>query len=78
VFVPPPPPPTLETTRVPDAEFEDDDRGRIPLYGGRRDPEFTDFLNPLSGELLETERESVPTELDEPAFLGFDTPGWME
>jgi hypothetical protein len=67
-------PPEFETTPVPDAEFEDTERGRNPFYGGRRDPEFTDFLNPLSGELLETERETVPTELDEPVFVGFDAP----
>lgn len=59
IFVPPPPPTT--TTPPPGTfeglEDEPSERRREPTFIGDRNPVFTDFLDPLTGEVLETERD---------------------
>jgi len=72
----PPGPPRPPSGRRNDRDDRDDDRDRLPLFGGRRDPNFTDFLNPLSGGVLETTREDISKQLDEPVFVGYDSPPW--
>jgi len=56
--------------RVPSSDT-DKEQDVTPLFGGRRDPQFTSFINPLTGDTLTTERRTVSREPDEPAFVGF-------
>jgi len=50
---------------------EPEDPAFAPVFGGSRKGIFTDFLNPLSGERLETQVDDVDPEPDEPVLLGF-------
>jgi hypothetical protein len=50
---------------------EPDDPAFAPVFGGSRKGIYTDFLNPLSGERLETEVDDIDSEPDEPVLLGF-------
>lgn len=44
--------------------------GGMPIFGGAREEVLTDFANPLTGGVLETEGENPSRQLDEPVFLG--------
>jgi hypothetical protein len=58
-----------------DDDKDQDGTGLVPFFGGRRKESVVSFLNPLTGDLLETEPVGVEPELNEPAFLGFKDDG---
>jgi hypothetical protein len=54
-----------------DETEEPEDPAFAPVFGGSRKGIFTDFLNPLSGERLETQVDDIDSQPEEPVLLGY-------
>lgn len=57
---------------MPDLDIDADEEERVPVFGGSRQGIFTDFLNPLTGQKVETRRDEIDVDLDTPVLLGFE------